>query len=161
MAGHTENVAHIDAPLPFVWDMTNALEKWTELFTEYADVEILSREGDTVRFRLTMHPDNNGQVWSWVSERTPNLSTQTVEARRVEPGPFEHMNIRWLYEDEAGGTRMTWIQDFAMRPDAPVDDEGMTRRININTKIQMAVIRDKVEAAARIPQAQVPAGRAT
>ena len=32
--------------------------------------------------------------------------------------------------------------------EAPVDTEGMTQRIDTNTKIQMAVIRDKVEAAA-------------
>ena len=50
--------------------MTNDVESWPELFTEYASAEILDREGDTVRFRLTMHPDENGKVWSWVSERT-------------------------------------------------------------------------------------------
>ena len=35
-----------------------------------------------------------------------------------------------------------------MRPEAPIDTEGMRQRIDTNTKIQMAVIRDKVEAAA-------------
>jgi aromatase len=40
-----------------------------------------------------------------------------------------------------------------MRPEAPIDTEGMTRRIDANSKVQMAVIRDKVEAAARTPEA--------
>ena len=44
---------------------------------------------------------------------------------------------------------MRWVQDFRMRPEAPIDTEGMTDRIDANSKIQMAVIRDKVEAAAR------------
>ena len=35
-----------------------------------------------------------------------------------------------------------------MRPEAPIDTEGMTRRIDANSKVQMAIIRDKVEAAA-------------
>ena len=54
-------------PLDLVWDMTNDLENWPQLFSEYASVEILSREGDKTTFRLTMHPDENGKVWSWVS----------------------------------------------------------------------------------------------
>ena len=44
---------------------------------------------------------------------------------------------------------MRWVQDFRMRPEAPVDTAGMTQRIDANSKVQMAVIRDKVEAAAR------------
>ena len=35
----------------------NDIERWPELFTEYASAEILERDGDTVRFRLTTHPD--------------------------------------------------------------------------------------------------------
>ncbi len=156
MPGHTENSIVIAAPRPLVWQLTNDLENWPRLFTEYASVDILERRGNTVRFRLTMHPDENGKVWSWVSERTMDPPTYTVSARRVEPGPFQYMRIHWRYEEVPGGTRMTWIQDFAMRPDAPVDDQGMTDHINANTKIQMDVIRQKVEAAAR---AVVPASR--
>ncbi|CAL9351845.1 Putative polyketide cyclase [Streptomyces sp. enrichment culture] len=148
MAGHTENEITIAAPVDLVWDMTNDLERWPRLFSEYASVEILSREGDTVTFRLTMHPDENGKVWSWVSERTTDRDKLTVRARRVEPGPFEYMEIRWEYEETADGTRMRWTQDFAMRPDAPVDDAGMTDIINRNSAVQLALIRDRVEQAA-------------
>jgi aromatase len=35
-----------------------------------------------------------------------------------------------------------------MRPQAPIDTEGMTKRIDANSKIQMGIIKDKVEAAA-------------
>ena len=44
---------------------------------------------------------------------------------------------------------MRWMQDFAMKPGAPVDDEGMTKRINHNSRIQMELIREKVEEAGR------------
>lgn len=146
MAGHTENEIVIDAPMDLTWAMTNDVEAWPDLFTEYAKAEILERDGDTVKFRLTMHPDENGTVWSWVSERTTDEATRSVKARRVETGPFDHMNIEWYYEEVDGGTRMRWVQDFHMKPEAPVDDEQMTNRINTNSKIQMGIIKEKVEA---------------
>ncbi|MEE1839673.1 MULTISPECIES: SRPBCC family protein [unclassified Streptomyces] len=145
MSGHTENEITIAAPLELVWDVTNDLENWPRLFSEYAAVEIIERDGDSTTFRLTMHPDENDKVWSWVSERTVDRATRTVRARRVEPGPFQHMNIRWEYSEVPGGTRMRWAQDFAMRPDAPVDDAWMTDNINRNSKVQMELIRDKIE----------------
>ncbi|MBL1105968.1 SRPBCC family protein [Streptomyces sp. 5-8] len=148
MAGHTQNEITIAAPLDLVWDMTNDLERWPQLFSEYASVEVLKREGEKTTFRLTMHPDENGTVWSWVSEREPDRASLTVKARRVETGPFDHMNIHWRYEEVPAGTRMVWTQDFAMKPDAPVDDEWMTDNINKNSKVQMALIREKIEKAA-------------
>ncbi|MER6027829.1 SRPBCC family protein [Streptomyces sp. NPDC001851] len=148
MAGHTQNEITIAAPLDLVWDMTNDLERWPQLFSEYASVEVLKREGEKTTFRLTMHPDENGTVWSWVSEREPDRDNLTVTARRVETGPFAHMDIHWRYEEVPAGTRMVWTQDFAMKPDAPVDDAWMTDNINKNSKVQMALIRDKIEKAA-------------
>ncbi|MBT2447738.1 SRPBCC family protein [Streptomyces sp. ISL-43] len=149
MAGHTENEITIGAPMDVVWEMTNDLPSWPGLFSEYASLEILEEDGLTTRFRLTMHPDENGTVWSWVSERTPDPVTRTVRARRVETGPFEHMDIHWQYFEVPGGTRMVWTQDFAMKPQAPVDDAGMTARINQNSKIQLELIRDKIEQRER------------
>ncbi|MDT3725590.1 SRPBCC family protein [Streptomyces sp. DSM 41972] len=149
MAGHTENSITVDAPFDLVWEMTNDLENWPRLFSEYASVDILSREGDTTTFRLTMHPDENGKVWSWVSERTPDRAKRSVRARRVETGPFARMDILWEYETVPGGIEMRWTQDFAMKPDAPVDDDWMTDNINRNSRTQMALIRDKIEQAAR------------
>jgi aromatase len=157
-AGHTENSVVIAAPLDLVWDLTNDVEGWTELFTEYQSVQVLHRDGDTVRFRLTMFPDENGQVWSWVSERTADPARREVRAHRVETGPFDHMDIRWRYTTEPEGTRMTWVQDFAMKPEAPVDDAAMTERINANSRVQLAVIRDRIERVARQRVAGVAAG---
>jgi aromatase len=149
MPGHTENTIDIAAPLDLTWDVTNDIERWPDLFSEYASVELIEREDNRVVFRLTMHPDENGQVWSWVSERTADRPNGTVKARRIETGPFQYMNIHWAYEQTPEGTRMTWVQDFAMKPTAPVDDAWMTNNINRNSKVQMELIRDKVEARAR------------
>ncbi len=148
MPGHTDNEIVIAAPLDLVWEITNDLENWPQLFSEYATVEVLERDGDRVTFRLTMHPDDDGKVWSWVSERTTDRSSLAVKARRVEPGPFEFMDIRWEYSEVPAGTRMRWVQDFAMKPTAPVDDDGMVNHINRNSRIQLQLIREKVEKKA-------------
>ncbi|MEU9416851.1 SRPBCC family protein [Streptomyces sp. NPDC048272] len=150
MSGHTDNEITVNAPVDVVWEVTNDLQNWPQLFSEYASIEILDRVGDTTRFRLTMHPDDNGVVWSWVSERTVDRDGLTVKARRVETGPFAHMDIHWEYHPVSGGsTRMRWVQDFAMKPDAPVDDAWMTDNINRNSRTQMALIRDKIEQLER------------
>jgi len=148
MAGHTEATVVIDAPFDLVWDMTNDVANWPDLFTEYASTEVLETTKDSVLFRLTMRPDENGISWSWVSVRRPERDARKVVAERVETGPFEYMHIAWTYSDEGGSTRMHWVQDFAMKPTAPVDDDAMTERITRNSAIQMKAIRERIEAAA-------------
>jgi quercetin dioxygenase-like cupin family protein/ribosome-associated toxin RatA of RatAB toxin-antitoxin module len=151
VSAHTDNAVDIAAPIDLVWRLTNDLERWPQLFTEYAAVEILERDGTTVRFRLTMHPDGQGNAWSWVSERTLDPVARRVTARRLEPGWFQHMDITWTYEATASGTRMRWVQDFSMRPDSPVDEAAMTRRIDDNSRVQMDHIRAEVERQAATP----------
>jgi len=121
---HTDNSVVIDRPLDEVWQKMNDLENWTNIFSEYASVEVLERDGNTVQFRLTTHPDPeyDGQVWSWVSERTMDPENYTTKSHRIETGPFEYMNIEWYFEPENDGTKMRWVQDFSMKPDAPADD---------------------------------------
>jgi NAD(P)-dependent dehydrogenase (short-subunit alcohol dehydrogenase family)/ribosome-associated toxin RatA of RatAB toxin-antitoxin module len=148
MSGHTDNAVIIAAPMNLVWSMTNDVANWPHLFSEYESAEILGRDGNTLAFRLTLRPDENGQRWSWVSQRSVDPVTRSVRAYRVETGPFSYMNIRWEYAQHDDGVRMRWIQDFEMRPGAPVDDAGMTARLNRNTAEQMRLIKEKVETAA-------------
>jgi aromatase len=148
MAGHTDNSVVIDKPLDEVWERMNDLENWTNLFTEYASVEILEREGNTVKFRLTTHPDPeyDGQVWSWTSERTMDPDNYTTKSRRIETGPFEFMNIEWQFEPANGGTKMRWVQDFSMKESAPANDEQAEEYLNKNTAEQMKAIKERLEA---------------
>src|SRR5262245_21393145 len=75
--GATDNSVYINAPFELVWRLTNDVRSWPDLFTEYASVEVQQDSGETIRFRLTTVPDPDGQVWSWVSERTSDLSTKS------------------------------------------------------------------------------------
>jgi aromatase len=150
MPGHVDNAVVIGAPLDLVWSTMNDVERWPELFTEYASADILARDGDTMRFRLTTVPDpeHGGQVWSWVSQRTVDHATYSSRAHRLETGPFEYMRIEWSFEAVHGGTRMRWRQTFAMKPDAPADDAGAEDYLNRNTRIQMQAIKQRLEAVA-------------
>ena len=146
MTARTENSVVINAPLDLVWSRTNDVANWPQLFTEYAKAEVLAEEDGRVRFRLTMHPDENGNEWSWVSERVADWTTRVVLAHRVEPGPFRFMQIRWTYDEVDDGVLMRWVQEFEMRPGAPVDDAAMAENINANSPVQMAAIKAKLEA---------------
>lgn len=149
MSGHTDTSVAIDADVDLVWDVTNDIEGWPDLFTEYADARILRRHGDTVRFRLTTRPDADGNVWTWVSERTADRRRWQVRGRRVETGWFRYMSLHWTYVPLGGRTRLRWVQDFAMKPDAPLDDAAMTARITANSRAQLDVIADRIAAMAR------------
>jgi quercetin dioxygenase-like cupin family protein/ribosome-associated toxin RatA of RatAB toxin-antitoxin module len=151
MTGHTDNEIVIDAPLDFVWRVTNEIRDWPALFTEYASAEVLEEEPGRVVFRLTTHPDEAGNVYTWVSERRPDPQTHTVAARRIETGPFEYMNLQWTYADApqtsgAPATRLRWVQDFTVKPTAPADDAGFEDYLNRNTAVQLKAIKERVEA---------------
>jgi aromatase len=147
MAGHTDNEIVIDAPFDRVWRITNDIAGWPQLFSEYAEAVILEQRGETVKIRLSLHPDKNGKTWSWVSERTPDAAARTVRAHRVETGVFKYMSLFWEYEDLGDRVRMRWVQDFEMKPGAPLDDAQMTDRLNTNSAGQMKLIKDRIEAA--------------
>jgi ribosome-associated toxin RatA of RatAB toxin-antitoxin module len=148
MARRIDNAIVIEAPMDLVWEMTNDVASWPQLFSEYAAAEILERKGDTLRFRLTLNPDEHGRSWSWVSERTPDPVTRTVTARRIETGPFEYMNIRWEYKPSGTGVEMRWIQEFKVRRFAPMSEDSMANRLQTNTVEQMARIKGLVEQEA-------------
>ena len=121
MAAHTDNAVMINAPARL---RLGAHDGHRELARPVHRV----REGGGDRgerrhgpFRLTTHPDPeyDGQVWSWVSERTADPASYSSKSKRIETGPFEYMNIEWYFEEADGGTKMRWVQDFSMKPEAP------------------------------------------
>ena len=146
MSGHTDNRVVIAAPLDRVWDVTNDVASWPSLFGEYAAAEILDEAENYVQFRLTTRPDENERTWSWVSERRLDPVNHVVQAQRVDPGPFEYMTIRWEYRRTDGGVELRWIQDFQLKPTAPVNDAEMTDRINRNSPRELARIKAILEA---------------
>ena len=145
----TDNAVVIEEPLDEVWERMNDLENWTNLFSEYASVEILEREGNTVKFRLTTHPDPeyDGQVWSWVSERTidPDNYTDEVAPDRDRPvRVHEHRVVlrgRGRRHDDALGSGL--LDEAGRRPRTTSRREEY---LNKNTAEQMKAIKERLEA---------------
>jgi aromatase len=145
--GHTRNSILIEAPYNIVFDISNQIERWTELFgDEYIKAEILDRTGNEITFRLT--DDDNK---SWVSKRWLYKDLKFAYATRHEPMfPFVFMKIVWLYQETKEGTAMTWIQDFEMDPKfTKFSDEQIVGFINEHSKDNLKIFKAVIEKEAK------------
>jgi aromatase len=148
MSGHTDNEIFISAPFDVVWEVANDVAGWTELFAdEYADVDVLHAEPDRIVFRLTTVP-KAGRSWSWTSERCLDRERGTVQARRTEPGPFRYLHIFQSFTRLDDGIVLRWVQDFEMRPGAPLTDEQMRELIDAGCQANLVRHRQACEARA-------------
>jgi aromatase len=139
---HTKNTVFIKAPYDTVFDISNDIERWPELFDEYTEAKIISRAGDRITFQLT-----NREGKSWRSSRLLDKPRRRCAAQREEPMfPFKYMNLLWTYEEQDGGVSMTWEQDFEMSDSAPVDNDTAVARINEHSKKNMERIKAIIEA---------------
>jgi aromatase len=148
--GHTCNSIMINAPYDLVFDISNHIERWTELFgDEYVKAEVLSRKGNRLEFRLT---DKDGN--SWTSFRLLFKEHNFAYAQKNEPTfPFKYMKILWLYTPMENGIKMTWIQDFEMDPKfKKFTEEQIVGFVNEhsqhNTQIFKTVIEKEAKALA-------------
>lgn len=150
--GHTRNSIVINAPYNQVFDTSNKIERWTELFgKEYAKAEVLERKGNEIMFRLT---DEDGK--SWVSKRWLFKDLKFAYAQRHDPMfPFKYMKIVWLYTETPNGILMTWIQDFEMDPGfTKFTAQQIEDFVNEHSQHNLKIFKKVIEAEAQ----QVPAG---
>jgi aromatase len=157
--GHTCNSIVIDATYDKVFDISNDIPRWTELFGgEYKVAEITKREGNKITFRLT---DDEGK--SWQSWRLLFKDKFFAYAEREEPKfPFKYMKIIWLYTPKSEGmalaagsqttsfcpVEMTWIQHFEMDPKAKFNDEQVEGFINKHSKDNLKIFKEVIEGEA-------------
>ena len=142
--GHTVNSVVINAPYELVFDISNQIERWTELFgDEYAKADVLERKGNEITFRLTDEDDK-----SWVSKRWLFKDLKFAYAQRWDPlFPFLYMKIVWFYTESEGGTLMTWIQHFEMDPKfTKFTAEQIEGFINKHSQDNMKIFKKVIEA---------------
>jgi len=141
--GHTVNSVLINAPYDKVFDISNDIERWTELFGgEYKEAKILQREGNKLTFRLT---DDEGR--SWQSFRLLFKDYYFAYAQKLPPEfPFKYMKIIWLYTPKPDGILMTWIQDFEMDDKAKFSDEQVVGLINKHSQENLQIFKRIIEA---------------
>ncbi len=143
--GHTCNSIVIRAPYEKVFDISNDIPRWTELFgDEYRKAEVVAKEGNKITFRLT---DEDGKTWqSW---RLLVKEKKFAYAEREDPMfPFTYMKIIWLYTPCAGGIEMTWIQHFEMDAKAKFSDTQVEGFINEGSARNLKIFKEVIEREA-------------
>ncbi len=143
--GHTCNSIIINAPYNLVFDISNDIPRWTELFgTEYKKAEITQKEGNKITFRLTDDEDKTWQSWRLLFK-----DRFFTYAEREEPKfPFQYMKIVWLYTPKPEGVELTWIQHFTMDAKAKFNDEQVEGFINKHSKENLIIFKAAIEKAA-------------
>lgn len=143
--GHTCNQILINAPYNEVFDISNDIERWTELFGgEYKEAKILKREDNKLTFRLT---DDEGK--SWQSFRLLFKDYNLAYAQKLPPEfPFKYMKIIWLYTPTPDGIVMTWIQHFTMDEKAKFSDEQVEGFINKHSQDNLKIFKEIIEKEA-------------
>lgn len=143
--GHTCNSIIINAPYEKVFDISNDITRWTELFgKEYQKAEVVKKEGNKITFRLT---DEEGK--SWQSWRLLFKDKYFAYAEREEPKfPFKYMKLIWLYALKPEGVEMSWIQHFEMDPSAKFNDTQVEGFINEGSKENLKIFKRIIEKEA-------------
>ena len=144
--GHTCNAIVISAPYELVFDISNDIPRWTELFGgEYKEATVVKKEGNRITFRLTNNEGN-----SWQSFRLLFKGQYFTYAEREEPQfPFQHMKIIWLYTPRPEGIELTWIQHFTMDEKAKFNDEQVEGFINKHSQDNLKIFKRLIEEEAK------------
>lgn len=141
-----ENSITIQRSIDSVFDITNDIASWTNLFTEYQESKVLEKKDNYIKFSLTTKPEKKEKSRSWISERFIDRKNWSIRAKRIDPVyPFKCMDIYWYYKSTDAGTEMTWVQEFTMDPQSGYKDELVAANMNRNTKVQMAAIKSAIE----------------
>ena len=126
MAAHTDNEVVIDAPLDFVWERMMDIERWPDLFTEYAKAEVIEQDGDrdpASASPRTPIPTTTARCGAGCPSGWPILRA----TRRSRGGSRPARSSSWTSSGPSPRTAAArgcgGVQDFSMKPDAPADDE--------------------------------------
>ena len=143
--GHTCNSIIINAPYDLVFDVSNDISRWTELFgTEYKKAEVVKKEANKITFRLTDDEDKSWQSWRLLFK-----DNYFAYAEREEPKfPFKFMKIIWLYTPKLEGVEMVWIQHFEMDAKAKFNDSQIEGFINQGSQHNLKIFKEIIEKAA-------------
>ena len=144
--GHTCNSIVINAPYDLVFDISNDIPRWTELFGgEYKEAKVVEKVANKITFRLT---DDEGK--SWQSFRLLFKDNYFAYAEREEPKfPFQYMKIIWLYTPKPAGIELTWIQHFTMDEKAKFNDAQVEGFINKHSQENLKIFKSIIEKEAK------------
>ena len=143
---HTANSIVINAPYDKIFDISNDISRWKELFEEYTASDVLETKDNKITFQLT-HKNGN----SWKSYRLLFKEDKFTYACKIEPMfPFEYMKIIWLYRQTEDGIEMVWIQDFKMDKGAKFTDEQVEKMMNEHSQVNLKRFKEIIEKEAKV-----------
>ncbi|MEG3626646.1 SRPBCC family protein [Streptomyces poriticola] len=146
-----ENSIVVGAGPRHVFDITNDIARWSEIFDEYRHAEVVSEEREgrwtEIVFELA---DAEGR--SWRSWRILDHRELVAVAERRDPlFPFRYMHLRWSYREVPEGTLMTWVQDFELDEKFEVPLDTVVERMNVHTRHNQAGIKRRIESGVAGP----------
>ncbi|MEU5996847.1 SRPBCC family protein [Streptomyces sp. NPDC047197] len=141
-----ENSVVIEADAQRVFEITNDIGRWPDLFDEYSHAKVVSEERDgrwtEILFELT-----NPEGSTWSSWRLLDHRELTAVAERRDPlFPFRYMHLKWSYRQVPEGTLMTWVQDFEVDDAFDVPLPTVVERMQLHTRQNQAGIKRKIES---------------
>ncbi|MBV8749418.1 MAG: SRPBCC family protein [Candidatus Eremiobacteraeota bacterium] len=100
----TRNSVEIAAPAETIYELAAATERWPEILPHYRYVRVLERYGATRVVAMSAWQD----VFPlrWVAEQTNDPATPHIAFRHVR-GWTRGMDVDWIFEPTAAGTRVT------------------------------------------------------
>jgi aromatase len=149
----THHLISIALPPMQVLAIADDVPRWPELFPPCQAVEILERQDNTTRFRITAYA--NERLVSWLSQRTVYKEQGRVDFVQLEPfAPLAVMKGTWWFKEVPGGTLIDFIHHFTLDTTlfAGIDDPAfidaelaLCRAVDTNSHAELRVIRDICE----------------
>ncbi|MGW8957045.1 SRPBCC family protein [Paenibacillus sp. NPDC055715] len=141
-----QNSIKINASPEHVYEITNNINRWTELFEDYKISSIVSKE-DCGRFTKMVFQLGYSEKNTWTSWRILDREQLVAIAERIDPlFPFAYMHLKWTYDHILEGTLMTWIQDFEMDPDYSETISVVLNRMGDHTRHNQERIKYMIES---------------
>lgn len=138
----------ISRPPREVFEITNDIDRWKELFNDYNESRVVSRE-DCGRFVKLVFRLKNSRGQEWQSWRIMDRQDLISVSQRQDPLlPFRFMHLTWSYEEVDSGTRMTWIQDFEFDPAADLVEADVVKWMDAHGRDNQVRIKGLLESGA-------------
>jgi aromatase len=138
----------ISRPPAEVFEITNDIDRWKELFNEYGESRVVDRQ-DAGRFTKLVFRLRNNDGAEWQSWRILDHQDLIAVAQREDPlYPFAYMHLTWTYRAVADGTEMTWTQDFELDPALETPEATVVARMDAHGRENQIRIKGLLESGA-------------